>query len=174
MKEFRMPSLGADMDAGTLVEWLKQPGDVLQRGDIIHTIDEIQIRKFADLVGYISTKRPGDQVQVTVERDGDRLVMPVEIRQRQSLNLPNLEMKVKNLSEADKAAYRTEQGIKIIAVPEAYRRYGLIGKVILAVDDVEVTDIEQARELCAQISRYGNTSITLLNENGTKERIIFQ
>jgi len=26
MAEFRMPSLGADMVAGTLVEWLKRPG----------------------------------------------------------------------------------------------------------------------------------------------------
>ena len=27
MAEFRMPSLGADMEAGTLVEWLVKPGD---------------------------------------------------------------------------------------------------------------------------------------------------
>lgn len=158
---------GVEEDSGA-----EQAG--LLRGDIIHKIDDIQIRKFADLVGYISTKRPGDKVQVAVEREGDHLLLPVEIRQRQSLNLPNLEMKVKNLSEADKKAYRTKQGIKIIAVPEAYRRYGLVGKVILAVDDVEITDIEQARELCAKISRYGNTSITLLDESGNKERIIFQ
>lgn len=146
----------------------------LQRGDIIHKIDDIQIRKFADLVGYISTKRPGDQVRVTVERDGDQLIMPVEIRERQSLNLPNLGMKVKNLSKDDKRTYRTDNGVKIIAVPEAYSRYGLVGKVILAVDDVEITDIEQARELCARISRYGNTSITLLDDKGSRERIIFQ
>ncbi len=146
----------------------------LQRGDVIRKIDDIQIRKFADLVGYISTKRPGDQVRVTVERDGDQLIMPVEIRERQSLNLPNLGMKVKNLSKEDKRTYRTDNGVKIIAVPEAYSRYGLVGKVILAVDDVEITDIEQARELCARISRYGNTSITLLDEKGSRERIIFQ
>ena len=28
-----MPSLGADMDSGTLVEWLVKPGDVVHRGD---------------------------------------------------------------------------------------------------------------------------------------------
>lgn len=146
----------------------------LQRGDVIQRIDDIQIRKFADLVGYISTKRPGDQVQVTVERDGDQLIMPVKIRERQSLNLPNLGMKVKNLSKNDRKTYRTENGVKIIAVPEAYSRYGLVGKVILAIDDVEITDIEQARELSARISRYGNTSITLLDDKGSRERIIFQ
>jgi pyruvate dehydrogenase E2 component (dihydrolipoamide acetyltransferase) len=39
MIEFRMPSLGADMEAGTLVEWLKKPGDALKRGDIIAVVD---------------------------------------------------------------------------------------------------------------------------------------
>ncbi|HEY5614263.1 MAG TPA: lipoyl domain-containing protein, partial [Lysobacter sp.] len=39
MSEFRMPSLGADMEAGTLVEWMKQPGDRLQRGDAIAAVE---------------------------------------------------------------------------------------------------------------------------------------
>ena len=39
MIEFRMPTLGADMEAGTLVEWLKKPGDALKRGDIIAVVD---------------------------------------------------------------------------------------------------------------------------------------
>lgn len=39
MIDFRMPTLGADMEAGTLVQWLKQPGDVLKRGDIIAVVD---------------------------------------------------------------------------------------------------------------------------------------
>jgi pyruvate dehydrogenase E2 component (dihydrolipoamide acetyltransferase) len=39
MIEFRMPMLGADMEAGTLVEWLKKPGDAVARGDIIAVVD---------------------------------------------------------------------------------------------------------------------------------------
>lgn len=39
MIEFRMPSLGADMEAGTLVEWLVKPGDTVKRGDIIAMVD---------------------------------------------------------------------------------------------------------------------------------------
>lgn len=34
-----MPSLGADMEAGTLVEWLKQPGDKVRRGDIVAVVE---------------------------------------------------------------------------------------------------------------------------------------
>jgi pyruvate dehydrogenase E2 component (dihydrolipoamide acetyltransferase) len=37
--EFRMPSLGADMEAGTLIEWLVKPGDWVKRGDIVAVVE---------------------------------------------------------------------------------------------------------------------------------------
>src|ERR1019366_3040348 len=39
MAEFRMPSLGSDMEAGTLVEWLVKPGDRVKHGDIIAVVE---------------------------------------------------------------------------------------------------------------------------------------
>ncbi|MEX2564614.1 MAG: dihydrolipoamide acetyltransferase family protein [Cyclobacteriaceae bacterium] len=39
MIEFKMPSLGADMEDGTLVEWRKKPGDQVERGDILADVD---------------------------------------------------------------------------------------------------------------------------------------
>lgn len=39
MGVFRMPSLGSDMEAGTLVEWMIRPGDVVQRGDVVAVIE---------------------------------------------------------------------------------------------------------------------------------------
>jgi pyruvate dehydrogenase E2 component (dihydrolipoamide acetyltransferase) len=39
MAEFTMPSLGADMDAGTLVEWLIGPGDRVERGQIVAVVE---------------------------------------------------------------------------------------------------------------------------------------
>lgn len=39
MIEFNMPSLGADMEAGTLREWLVKPGDKVKRGDIIAIVE---------------------------------------------------------------------------------------------------------------------------------------
>lgn len=39
MGEFRMPSLGADMDEGTLLEWLVAPGDAVRKGDIVAVVD---------------------------------------------------------------------------------------------------------------------------------------
>jgi pyruvate dehydrogenase E2 component (dihydrolipoamide acetyltransferase) len=37
--DFRMPSLGADMEAGTLVEWLVKPGDWVKRGDVVAVVE---------------------------------------------------------------------------------------------------------------------------------------
>jgi len=39
MAEFRMPALGADMDEGTVLEWLVKPGDQVHKGDVIAVID---------------------------------------------------------------------------------------------------------------------------------------
>jgi pyruvate dehydrogenase E2 component (dihydrolipoamide acetyltransferase) len=39
MHEFRMPSLGADMDAGTLVQWLVKPGDAVRRGQVVAVVE---------------------------------------------------------------------------------------------------------------------------------------
>jgi pyruvate dehydrogenase E2 component (dihydrolipoamide acetyltransferase) len=39
MAEFNMPSLGADMDAGELVEWLVAPGDAVERGQIVAVVE---------------------------------------------------------------------------------------------------------------------------------------
>jgi pyruvate dehydrogenase E2 component (dihydrolipoamide acetyltransferase) len=52
MHTFTMPTLGADMDAGTLVSWRKQPGDPVSRGDVIAEVDTdkgvIDVEVFAE------------------------------------------------------------------------------------------------------------------------------
>ena len=44
MTDFRMPSLGADMEAGTLVEWLVKPGDKVRRGDVVAVVETRRVR----------------------------------------------------------------------------------------------------------------------------------
>ncbi|OIK26161.1 dihydrolipoamide acetyltransferase family protein [Streptomyces malaysiense] len=51
MAEFTMPSLGADMDKGTLQEWLVQPGELVRKGDPVAVIEtaksSIEVECFA-------------------------------------------------------------------------------------------------------------------------------
>jgi pyruvate dehydrogenase E2 component (dihydrolipoamide acetyltransferase) len=39
MIDFKLPSLGADMDEGTLLEWRIKPGDTVRRGQVIAVVD---------------------------------------------------------------------------------------------------------------------------------------
>jgi pyruvate dehydrogenase E2 component (dihydrolipoamide acetyltransferase) len=39
MAEFKMPSLGADMESATFVQWHVKPGDMVKRGDIVATVE---------------------------------------------------------------------------------------------------------------------------------------
>jgi pyruvate dehydrogenase E2 component (dihydrolipoamide acetyltransferase) len=39
MADFRMPVLGADMKAGELVAWHKQPGDAIEKGEVIAEVE---------------------------------------------------------------------------------------------------------------------------------------
>jgi pyruvate dehydrogenase E2 component (dihydrolipoyllysine-residue acetyltransferase) len=68
MGEFRMPSLGADMEAGTLVEWLKRPGDPVKRGDVVAVVETqkgaIEVDIFEDGVIERWLVEPGTTVPV--------------------------------------------------------------------------------------------------------------
>jgi pyruvate dehydrogenase E2 component (dihydrolipoamide acetyltransferase) len=63
-----MPSLGADMDSGTIVEWRVHPGDTVHRGDIIAVVDtdkaDIDVEVFDDGVVEELLVDPGVEVAV--------------------------------------------------------------------------------------------------------------
>lgn len=79
MTDFCMPSLGADMAAGTLVEWKVKPGDAVKRGDVIAEVETdkgiIDIEVFED--GVIDQiliqpwqKVPVGTVLATIQTEG--------------------------------------------------------------------------------------------------------
>jgi pyruvate dehydrogenase E2 component (dihydrolipoamide acetyltransferase) len=57
MTDFKMPALGADMEAGTLVEWCVKPGDRVKSGDVIAVVETqkgaIEVEVFTD--GVVSS-----------------------------------------------------------------------------------------------------------------------
>ncbi|HEX5980426.1 MAG TPA: dihydrolipoamide acetyltransferase family protein [Thermoleophilaceae bacterium] len=68
MPDFLMPSLGADMDSGVLLEWRVKPGDRVKRGDIVAVVDtqkaEIEIEVFDDGVVAELLVPEGERVPV--------------------------------------------------------------------------------------------------------------
>ncbi|MGB2761755.1 MAG: trypsin-like peptidase domain-containing protein, partial [Maribacter stanieri] len=143
-------------------------------GDIIKKVDEIDVHKYPDLTGYLSTKRPGDTLQFLINRKDEELILPLTLKERQTLVVPEMGLEVKNLTEHDKKVYKTKTGVKIIGVPERYRGYGLSEKVIVKIDDNEIGNIDDAYNAFGGISKYGKTVITMLGSNGERDRLIFQ
>ena len=68
MAEFRMPSLGSDMEAGTLVEWQIKPGDAVHRGQIVAVVETVKgaidVEIFEDGVVDELLVVPGTEVPV--------------------------------------------------------------------------------------------------------------
>jgi len=68
MAEFRMPSLGSDMQSGTLLEWRVKPGDRVKRRDIIAVVDTdkaaIEIEVYEDGIVEKLLVEPGQKVAV--------------------------------------------------------------------------------------------------------------
>lgn len=65
---FKMPSLGADMEAGKLTEWMVKPGDTVKRGDIVAVVETqkgaIEIEIFQDGTVQSLLIEPGTTVPV--------------------------------------------------------------------------------------------------------------
>lgn len=63
MFEFTLPSLGADMDEGTLTEWRVAVGDTVERGQVIASVDtakaEVEVEIWRDGVVHQLVAEPG-------------------------------------------------------------------------------------------------------------------
>src|SRR5574341_2611882 len=68
MRECRMPSRGADMEFGTLVDWRVKPGDAVKRGDVIALVETekgvIEVEIFENGVIDSLIVQPGQKVPV--------------------------------------------------------------------------------------------------------------
>ena len=71
MIEFKLPSLGADMDEGTLLEWQVQPGDSVKKGQTLCIIEAMK------MMNNIESEYEGTLAKVFVE-DGQ----PVQYGER--------------------------------------------------------------------------------------------
>jgi pyruvate dehydrogenase E2 component (dihydrolipoamide acetyltransferase) len=67
-REYNLPSLGADMEKGTLVDWLVKVGDTVRRGDVVAVVEtekaelEIEIWEQGEIIELLI--EPGDTVPV--------------------------------------------------------------------------------------------------------------
>ena len=68
MIEFKLPSLGADMEEGKLLEWHVKPGDAVKRGQVVAVVDTskaaVDVEIWEDGVMHAILVQPGETVPV--------------------------------------------------------------------------------------------------------------
>ncbi len=87
MGEFRMPSLGADMEEGTLVQWMVKPGDRVKRGDIIAIVHtekaDIEVEVFETGIVERLLAEPGVKLPIgtvlAILRTGEEAPAPAAV-----------------------------------------------------------------------------------------------
>ena len=142
----------------------------LKPGDIIKSVDGIMINKFADLSGYLSTKRPGEKVGVVYIREGKE--NKVNVRLEKINRAIFFYMEVRELTSEQKKEYNTDYGLYISNMNNRrlYQNGIDSGYLILEVNGNKV-------DVLSDVKGYKINdleSILFLNPDGEKEKIILQ
>ena len=147
----------------------------LQKGDIIKKLDSQNIDTFAELSGYISTKRPNDKVQVTFIRDGETKSVPVTLIKNDVFITEFKGLELENIESADKKKFRIDYGVRIKEINnDNLKPYydQLKGGIILSVDNVKATDVETISRFLNKKDENQNVSIQMLNRLGQIIQVI--
>ena len=142
----------------------------LKPGDIIKSVDGITINKFADLSGYLSTKRPGEKVKLIYKRDGNE--MRVDVRLEKINRTIFFYMEVRELTKDQKEDYNTEDGLYISNMNNRrlYQNGIDSGYIILEINGQRVSKLSDVKGY-----KMGDIeSILFLNPAGEKEKIILK
>jgi len=147
----------------------------LQKGDIIIKLDNQNIATYADLSGYINTKRPNDKVEVTFIREGKNKVVPVVLSKNEFFNAEFKGLEFENINAADKKRFNLTDGVKIKSITnENLKQYEqeLIGNIVLSIDNVKINDIESASKILSKKAENQSVQMEMINKRGEIIRII--
>nr|WP_315201004.1 trypsin-like peptidase domain-containing protein [uncultured Flavobacterium sp.] len=147
----------------------------LQKGDIIIKLDNQDVATFADLSGYVNTKRPNDKIQVTILRDNKTMIVPVILSKNESFATEFKGIELENIDVADKKKFKLDYGVKIKSISnENLAQYSeeLQGNIIISIDNVKTTNVETVSKILNNKDEKQSTRIEMINKNGEIIRII--
>ncbi|QTY28173.1 trypsin-like peptidase domain-containing protein [Flavobacterium sp. CS20] len=147
----------------------------LQEKDVIIKLDDIKIRKFSDLSGYISSKNPGDRVLVTYIRNGQIKTTTVTLEKYEYYRIKEIGVEVINATDDELKAFGVKNGVKINRLlNDSMIADNLIGILITKVDDQPVKDINALRDILDNRDPYKPLSLTFTAPNGESKTYVFR
>lgn len=148
----------------------------LKGNDIIIQMDDVKISTYADLTGFIRTKRPGDVVNVSYLRDGEKFTSNVTLSKNEMSQVSSLGLELKNLNASELKKLDIENGVKVEAITNKELMYYGVkeGFVIIAINDKKVTTVDDVVDMISNKSGNDVLRIEMLNLDGELERYIFR
>jgi Do/DeqQ family serine protease len=141
----------------------------LQDEDIIIGVDHTKVSSFADMTGYLNSKRPGDKVKVTYLRDGKTRTTIVTLKPNPFINY--FDMRLKDLTTEEANRFGVSKGVKIASNRnERLRRRG-IGQGIL-IQSINGTEIQSTDDL-QKIKGNEIYEIEFMNKDQERFRFFF-
>ena len=148
----------------------------LQENDIIVKVNNVKISKFSDLRGQLNAKRPGESVDITLDRDGELITKTVKLTKKVKRFISkSFNWELKDLSKKELKSRKIKNGVKIIATGERDANNSIQNFIITKINDREVNSAEKAVTLLESVanSRY-SIVIDMINTDGEKERLRFR
>ncbi|MFP4090120.1 MAG: Do family serine endopeptidase [Cyclobacteriaceae bacterium] len=131
----------------------------IEAGDVIVQVDDRPVTQTSNLLAYIGSKRPGDEVEVTVLRDGERRTFDMKLQSLQGATelassgrveaMESLGAEFSELSSEQAEEYGTEGGVQVVRTfPGKFRQQGIRpGFVITSIAGKAVRNMEDLTEI---------------------------
>ncbi|NVK53733.1 MAG: trypsin-like peptidase domain-containing protein [Flavobacteriaceae bacterium] len=140
----------------------------LKDGDIIKKINNVKIAKFSDLSGQLKAKRPGEYVEVTVDRAGDLINKKVKLSKKEKYRSANYSLELRDLTKKEMKELGISYGVRITEDFSGRNNGSSIkGFVITKINNKKVTNASQVAKFLDSKKRYSVT-IEMLNLDGER------
>lgn len=149
----------------------------LKDGDVIKKVNNVKISKFSDLRGQLTAKRPGEFVNITIDRDGDVLTKSVKLNKRDTYTSRALGISLKDLTKEEKKKFNINGGAKIQTNNnKSLEYYGVReGYIITKINKQAISNAADAvRVLESSLRRNNPFYIEVINLDGQVERYGFR
>tara|TARA_B100000780_G_scaffold55857_1_gene35197 strand:- start:914 stop:2299 length:1386 start_codon:yes stop_codon:yes gene_type:complete len=143
----------------------------IKKGDIILSLDKLDITKFSDLSGYLSTKRPGDIILVGIVRNNIEMKLKVILEKNENIEFYG--MQLKNMSKEELEVLGLKNGVKVLNHRNnTLYRMGISPGYILTEINGEL--IKNTKDILSLESEIKINQITFVSPEGEKEKLIFE
>jgi Do/DeqQ family serine protease len=148
----------------------------LKTNDIIIQLDNVKISTYADLTGFLRTKRPNDKVLVTYLRNGNQFTANVILSKNEVSTVATLGLGLKNIEPNELKKLNISNGVKITEISNKELAYYGVKKgfIITSINNEKVYSVDDINAKISNKSQGEVLRIEMLNLEGELERYIFR